>query len=1163
MRNHVINQASLHVCEVRPVVSRGHLGFARLLLMSGFAAAVMFSSAAYCQSTGALKGSVKDGTHAGIVGATVELKNVETGVVSRKKTDSSGVFNFVDVLPGRYTLAASAPGFSTEVQPEFSMEVNQTATVDFSMHVGSANSTVEVTTQAIQLETATAELGTVIGTHEVESLPLNGRNFSQLLLLTPGSSSTNPLQNSGGPPGAIGTVVMPALNGQSNRSNMFLLDGVSNYGSSSDTYALQPTIDDILEFKVQSHNDDAQYGQVNGGIVNIATKSGTNALHGTAWEFVRNGDFDAASYFAHQSQLTQNQFGVSAGGPVVLPHVYDGRNRTFFHASYEGFRKSAPSSALYITPTAAQLSGDFSAIYTTQTLYNPYSDNAVTKNGVVSYVNEPFQCDPSGNPLTPNSAGIQPAGTPCNKIPSSLIVPQLVTYAKALFPAPVTTGSAAYNGVDDTPGTTNSNQMSVRIDEQVRDNDRVFARYTGAWQSDVGSNGFQGTTVANDDTSYDLGVAWTHNFGQSATLTGTFGRVYGWNTSVPSFPGAPSNFIQELGFSPNMTAHVSNGQSMPLFTSADISGYLDASNFVSDVEFADIWEYKVDAAIAIKRHLLKFGGSIDTDNWVQPFLGSTETFSTNQTSVGTASTGGDGFASFLLGIPSYGELDNVNSVLKGGKIFGIYVSDQWKVNDRLSLNLGLRYDVTDWPSEGNSSDGSNGTGDFDLSNGTYILQVPEPACSATVTAPCIPGGVLPAHVTVSPNGKLIANTYDNVQPRLGVAYRIAPKTVFRAAWGRFFDNWAAVVGFGANFTQSWPNVSYLATASTLNSAGTPIVGWQDPLGLGSGPIAPAANPFSQNDGFLSPHLPNARSDQYNAGFEREMLRNAILDVNYVGAKNAREMMQLTGNAALTPGPGTPQSRAPYTYIMPQKGYVQSIGSSNYNALQISSKGRVSTGLAYHATYTWSKLINFGCDEYASSCDVQDPYHWQKDKGVAGSNLTNIFEAGTVFDVPVGRGKLFSTGNRPLDYVLGGWQIDSLARLTSGTPFDFRASTSITNTGNSSGVERVNVVGNIHAGGTHLIPYNKAAFASPATYTFGDQGRNSLRTDWYKGWDASLVREFPIRGEKSIQFRLDAFNVLNTPVFGKPQTSITNKAFGTVSSTASTARQLQVAAKFHF
>ena len=225
------------------------------------------------------------------------------------------------------------------------------------MRVGAASSTVEVATHAIELETSTAELGTVIGTHEVESLPLNGRNFSELLLLTPGSSSTNPLQNSGGPPGAIGTVVMPALNGQSNRSNMFLLDGVSNYGASNDSYALQPSIDDILEFKAQSHNDDAQYGQVNGGIVNIATKSGTDALHGTAWEFVRNGDFDAASYFAQQSQLTQNQFGGAGGGPVVLPHLYNGRNRTFFYASYEGFRKSAPSSALYITPTSAQLTG--------------------------------------------------------------------------------------------------------------------------------------------------------------------------------------------------------------------------------------------------------------------------------------------------------------------------------------------------------------------------------------------------------------------------------------------------------------------------------------------------------------------------------------------------------------------------------------------------------------------------------------------------------------------------------------------------------------------------------------------------------------------------------------------------------------------------------------
>jgi len=177
----------------------------------------------------------------------------------------------------------------------------------------------------------------------VESLPLNARNFTELLLLTPGTSYVNPLQNSSGPPGAIGTTVMPALNGQSNRSNMFWLDGVSNYGASNDSYAVQPILDDIREFKVQSHNDDAQYGQVTGGIVNIATKGGTNAIHGSAWEFVRNGVFDAASYFGLQSQLTQNQFGGTVGGPVVLPH-YNGRDKTFFYGSYEGFRKSSPSS---------------------------------------------------------------------------------------------------------------------------------------------------------------------------------------------------------------------------------------------------------------------------------------------------------------------------------------------------------------------------------------------------------------------------------------------------------------------------------------------------------------------------------------------------------------------------------------------------------------------------------------------------------------------------------------------------------------------------------------------------------------------------------------------------------------------------------------------------
>jgi hypothetical protein len=272
---------------------------------------------------------------------------------------------------------------------------------------------------------------------------------------------------------------------------------------------------------------------------------------------------------------------------------------------------------------------------------------------------------------------------------------------------------------------------------------------------------------------------------------------------------------------------------------------------------------------------------------------------------------------------------------------------------------------------------------------------------------------------------------------------------------------------------------------------------------------------------------------------------------------------MTGNTALTPGPGDPQLRAPFPYIQPQNGYVRSVGKSNYNALQVSSEGRSAHGISYKLAYTYSKAINYGCDMYGSFCDVQDPYHFEKDKGVAGFDLTHIFSSGVVYELPFGRGKRWSSGNGAVNRLIGGWQMNGILSLSSGRPYDVQAPIEIANTNNISGALRPNVVGDPHAGTTKLNPINVAAFALPAAFTFGDMGRNSLRSDWNKNLDLSLFRDFPISESKRLQFRLEAFNITNTPVFAIPDNNITDPNFGQVSSTANTERQLQLALKFYF
>lgn len=1107
------------------------------------------------QNSASLNGTVKDASGAVVPGAQITLTSTDTGVVQVKVSSGIGLYSFLNIPPGRYTLQASATGFETVLQPTFTLRVNQSTTIDFTMRVGKTASKLVVSAQGIQLQTSTANLGAVVGSKEVLDLPLNGRNFTELLLLAPGVSASNPLQNAGGAPGALGSFVYPAINGQSNRSNMFLLDGVTNYGAAGDTNAVQPTIDDTLEFKVQSHNDEAAYGQVVGGIVALITKSGTNVYHGDAWEFFRNSGLDASNYFnAQKTPLKQNQFGATVGGPVRFPH-YDGRGRTFFYGSYEGFRQTTSSPALYLVPTPAQLSGDFTAV--SSQIYNPYSAHADPSNPG-SYLNDPFMCDAAGNALPTNPNGTQPAGTPCNKIPSSLFNPTMVYYMKTLFPAPKDVGNPNFNGQDSSPTTINSNQMSVRVDEQIGKNDRVFVRYTPSWQSDVSPQGtVQGNETNNTFDTYNIGASWTHTFGSTGILQLTFGRVKGTNGSVPITPD-PGSFLKNTNFAPTFYNHAGYG---PLIPTVQLLGYAIYGDFASTQTNTNIYEYKTDNSKMLGRHLLKFGASLDTDNDTFTFNGSVDVFGTIQTSNGSAALGGDSAASALLGLPTYGELDSIASGLHSGKIYGAYVEDQWRTTDNLTLNLGVRYDVTDWPKQGFASNGSNITGNMDLNNGTYELQDPAPTCSATQGAPCIPGGKLPPNVTVSPNGKIFHNTYDNVQPRLGLSYRIDDKTVFHAAFGRFYDNWAAVIGFGSNFFESWPSVSYLS-ASNLNSP-TVTVTSNDPLGTGNGPILPAANPFGQSDGFLDPNLKNPYSNQYNAGFERQLSDNAVINLNYVGSRNRREMLQLTGNAALTPGPGDPQLRAPYPNIQAQNGYVRSIGTANYNALQVSSQGRNVHGLTYSLAYTWSKSIDFGCDTYGNDCDVQDPYHWQKDKGVAGWNLTNIFAGSLIYALPFGRGQHWNADQKIADAIISGWQLNGILTLSSGSPFDVQAPYQIANTNNISGVERANVVGNPYAGATKLNPINVNAFALPAPYTFGDMARNSLRSDWHRDLDLSVFRNFKTGGSTSLQFRAEAFNLTNTPVFSVPDNQMTDPNFGVVSSTANVQREIQLALKFYF
>jgi hypothetical protein len=491
------------------------------------------------------------------------------------------------------------------------------------------------------------------------------------------------------------------------------------------------------------------------------------------------------------------------------------------------------------------------------------------------------------------------------------------------------------------------------------------------------------------------------------------------------------------------------------------------------------------------------------------------------------------------------------------------------VSKRLTLNIGLRWDVTLWPIYGIRGTPDSYVGDLNLNNGTYILTGVPAACSSTVGFPCIPGGVLPPNVVVTDRGSgaIYRNSYDNWQGRFGFGYRLTNRNAVRGGYGRFYDNWNSVIQLAQNYGGTWPNIAQL-TASNLNHI-SPSVSIGDPLNLGSGSVQhPAANPFSQVAFFVDPtgyKLPH--SDQWNLGFEQSVGANTVLSVAYVGSHSQRLNLGGVKNVARTPGPGdadTVAARRPYPYITPTF-YDQSIGQSSYNALQARLDGRGSGGLAYLVSYTWSKSIDVACSGSfgVEGCGLQNPYNINADRSVSGFDIPQNFSASWTWELPVGKGKRYAFCNSFVNQVAANWQLNGIVSLYSGVPFDVTVSGDIANTGNN--YERADLVLKdpyaSHKGPNGWV--NPAAFRIPANFTFGNLGRNSLRTDWMKNLDFSIFRRFPIKERLTFEFRAEAFNATNTPVFGQPDSTINGPTFGAITSTLNRSREVQFALKALF
>ena len=1166
---------------------------------------VLSTAAAFAQlSSATLNGVVRDSTGAVIAKANVVLSNVDTSLERATASNDTGSYVFTDITPGRYTLKVTAPSFTTKQVSVFVLAVSQTATIDVSMAAGAQTEVVTVEATAEQLQTSTAELGSVIATKQVNDLPLNGRNFTQLLSLTPGVAPVSVSQNAmSGRAGGFASPIaegsafdFPAINGSSNRSNFFLTDGLANHAAFLSTYAVPPIIDAIQEFKVVSHDDNAEFGSVLGGVINVVTKSGTSQFHGSGWEYIRNDAFDSDPAFlaagAKKPAYRQNQFGASIGGPVEIPHLYNGKNRTFFYFAYQGFRYSLPASTNLLVPTAAQLGGDFSGLCKSGFAAGICNDRDSSGN-VIDQIYNPFT-------TTQTSPGVysrQPFMG--DVIPTNLIDQRLVGYAQAIFPAAGAFNAATNsNAIDTTGNTQHQNEYNVKIDHSFGQKDSAWFRYSRIDSTVSKPAGLPNDVTVEAIPGRDWGGSYVHIFNPTLELQVQYARTTVADDSNTKFTKLNSaNVDAAAGFVADFAANFSavGGWLIP---SPNIGGFAgNGSGEQANLTTKATDNHQFSGALTKVKgsHEIKFGAGYISSVFASPIANTNDGFSAAQTNdaKGTGSTGFS-LASFLLSVPDNAGRRNVNEQTRPGGEFNAFVQDSWKATSHLTLNVGLRYDLTLIPPYGtHATIGEQGgieLGDPNFANGTYVIQFQPPPCSQRGFAPCIPdipgepAGTLPDHVVVDERGKLAHNTPNNFGPHVGFAYRVGDKTVIRGSGGVFYDNWAGISQQAQGIEGSWPGIGQLL-ANNLNTptsqgapaSGVPTVTAQNPFGGSGAAGLPPPTPFGAGEvnWFYDPNIKNAYSVQYNFGIQRQLNSSTSLQANYVASNSRRLDLGSYYNTALTPGPGDVQARALYPY-MNSTFYDRSIGVGNYNAFQFQMDKRYTNGLAYQIAYTYSKSLDDTSGWFGSEGTVvADPYNPRKSYSPSGYDLPHVLSANVVYQLPIGEGKRFSTGNHAVDYVVGNWQINSILLIRSGQRYTVNYDQDQANTGNIgwAGYETADLVGNPNSGscpngfraGTAQCGFNTSAYAVPALYTYGTAERFGNQQNRYWNVDMSVFRQFPLWSEsRRLEFRAEAFNVFNTTILGAPGQDLSNPAnFGIITSAANSARELQLGAKIIF
>jgi hypothetical protein len=1118
---------------------------------------LLAGGSAFAQSAaGQVNGSVTDPTGAAVVDVNVTLQNRATGIETKVLTNANGYYTFLNVKPGPYTLRLEQKGFRTVQVPEFVVAVNQTITRDVALTLGQVAESVEVRAAAEMVQQASAELGTVVSETAVHDLPLNGRNFTQLLTLTPGATPVSTSQGAvlatddGGTVGIPGSSFSnPSLQGQFNRSVIYFLDGIVNTDLRTTTYTIMPNIDLIEEFKVQSHNDKVEYGGVTGGVVNVVSKAGTNQFHGSAYEFVRNDAFDARDPFVDVANKSpapfrQNQFGATATGPIL-------KNRTFFSGGYEGWRYRKPTQALARVPTDAELAGDFSNSIIQHNLYNPFSTRTDAAGNLVRDV------------------------FPNNVIPPNLVSPMTQGFLQAYSERPNYTADPFYNFIVNQPLRNDSNSWQVRGDHTLRAADSLFFRFSQMRVNSFTPLGLKSASTV-DMVANNYGGGWTHLFGPHLLLDFRGGTAYR-DFVLGNFSTVGLDPMKKLGFA---DVDRFGGLTMSLLQPWNNAGGLGGSVGVSGPapRGNPIWNLSSNLSWLKGAHNLKTGFQFIHVARLQINQVQTYSFDNNVTAdPQNLGPTGASLASALLALPVTfsGILPGQGDVRFSMEEWAAYVQDEWKIRPNITINLGLRFDRTTRPAFETGF-----TAGPDLATGDWLigLKTLPPPCNQQQQAPCIPGNGIQdvpynQHIKLAEPGFVPAPTWDNWGPRASIAWRFGSNWVLRGGYGLYFDPLPSMTQVAQNNSEvKWPNSSGFSGAA--NGLGSPPTLLKDIQGNFPS-VLPEASPWNSSGWFNDPDRKDAYSHQWNVELQRQITDNLMVSAAYVGSVNRRLEYSGLGNMAQTPGPGSPdqvKQRRPMPYMWGGFFYSESIGRANYNSLQLKAQRRFSQGLQMLLSYTWSKSIDTGSSGWFDAENgpggfsaVQDFYHPDSNRSVSAYNIPHFLSWSTLYELPAGKGKRWLQSG-PASWILGNWQLNSILQARSGQPYNLSVTGDVANIGNDVAwfnYARPNLVGDpTPSHPTSSQWYNPAAFSVPQ-FTYGSFGRNVLSSDHVVGVDLSLFKAIPLGESRQLELRFEGFNTFNIINQGVPGTTVDQGDAGRVTSVAAPPRQLQFALKFLF